>query len=104
MLVIDQSQNDGAVEVQAGDSFRIELSENPTTGYRWYLNPLVETSLRVVENSFELAQGGYGAGGVRHWTLSADRAGVVRIQIERKRGRQAPPAEIFTVTIDVKAC
>jgi inhibitor of cysteine peptidase len=101
MLVIDQTRNGGTVDVPAGDTFRIQLSENPTTGYRWQLAPPAD-AVRVVEDAFEIAQDKPGAGGVRHWTFTAERAGVVTLQFERKRAWEAQAAETFTVTIDVK--
>jgi inhibitor of cysteine peptidase len=102
MLVIDQSRNGGTVDVQAGDSFLIQLHENPTTGYRWHLPLPVDPALRVVGDSFEISQDKLGAGGVRQWTLTADHPAIVRLQIERKPAWETQAAEVFTVTIDVK--
>jgi inhibitor of cysteine peptidase len=102
MLVINQSRNGGTVDVQAGDSFLIQLYENPTTGYRWHLPSPVDPALRVVDDSFEISQNKSGAGGVRHWTLTADHPAIVRLRIERKRAWETRAAEVFTVTIDVK--
>lgn len=102
MLVIDQSQNGAAAEVAAGDAFQIQLSENPTTGYRWYQTSPGDGSFRVVEDTFELSQGGLGGGGLRHWTFVADNPAVVMLRFERKRGWQTQSVETFAVTIDVK--
>lgn len=102
MLVIDQSRNGLAVEVPAGEPFRIELFENPTTGYRWHLVSPTDTALRVLEDSFEASQDKRGAGGMRQWTFSVDHPAVVQMQIERKRAWETQAAEVFTVTIDVK--
>ena len=87
----------------AGDTFRIELYENPTTGYRWQLASPASAAVRVVDDAFEVAQDKPGAGGVRHWTFVADRPAVVTLQFDRKRAWETQAAEIFTVTIDVKA-
>lgn len=103
MLVIDQSRNGDTVDVVAGEPFRIQLSENPTTGYRWQLASPAHAELRVVDDAFALAQDKPGGGGMRHWTFVADHPAVVTLQFERKRSWETQAAETFTVTIDVKA-
>jgi len=103
MLVIDQSRNGDTVDVVAGEPFRIQLSENPTTGYRWQLASPASAELRVGDDAFALSQDKPGGGGVRHWTFTADRPAVVTLQFERKRAWETQAAETFTVTIDVKA-
>ncbi len=102
MLVIDQARNGETVDVAAGEPFRIQLYENPTTGYRWQLAPPAD-AVRVVDDAFEVTQDKPGAGGVRHWTFTAERPAVVKLQFERKRAWETQAAEVFTVTIDVKA-
>lgn len=103
MLLIDQSQNGGTVQVQAGETFRLQLSESPTTGYRWHLASPTDAALRLVDDSFEVSQDKPGAGGLRHWTFTAERPAVVTLQFDRKRAWETQAAETFTVTIDVKA-
>jgi len=103
MLVIDQTQNNGAAEVFVGDSFRIQLSENPTTGYRWHLQSAVAPALSILEDSFEVAGSAYGSGGVRHWTFMANNPAVVALRIERRRGWQSQPVETFETTVTVRA-
>jgi len=102
MLVIDQSQNGDTVDVVAGEPFRIQLYENPTTGYRWQLVSPTTAELRVVDDAFALSQDKPGGGGMRHWTFAADRPAVLALQFERKRAWETQAAETFTVTIDVK--
>lgn len=102
MVVIDQSCNGGAVEVPVGEPFRVELFENPTTGYRWQLVSPADAGLRVLEDSFEASQNKPGAGGARHWTFVADHSAVVSLRFERKRSWEAQPAETFTVDVKVE--
>jgi inhibitor of cysteine peptidase len=103
MLVIDQTQNNAAVDVLVGESFKVQLSENPTTGYRWHMQSTVAPELRITEDSFEASSSGYGGGGVRHWTLVADKPAVAALRIDRKRSWRPEPVETFTVTITAKA-
>jgi inhibitor of cysteine peptidase len=102
MLVIDETWNHRDAEVAAGDTMKLELSENPTTGYRWRI-PDVGPGLRILDDSFEAPTGGPGSGGVRRWTLAADKAGTIPLRLELKRGWQPDPAQTFTVTFVVKA-
>lgn len=104
MLVIDQARNGGTVEVKAGEPFRVQLNENPTTGYRWYLASPADAALRVVEDTFDpAAPDKRGAGGMRHWTFTADRPAVVKLRFERKRAWEPQAAESFAVTVAAAA-
>jgi inhibitor of cysteine peptidase len=103
MLVIDQTQNNRTFEVLVGDSFQVQLSENPTTGYRWHLRSDVAPALRILEDSFTASTGGPGGGGLRHLTFVAERPAVVELQIELKRSWQPQSVAAFGATIDVKA-
>jgi hypothetical protein len=57
MLIIDESWNDRDAELSIGDTLRLELSENPTTGYRWRM-PEVGLALRILEDPYEAPTGG----------------------------------------------
>lgn len=102
MLVIDQKQNNGVIEVRAGDSFRLQLYENPTTGYQWHLPSPIDPALRILDDSFEGSDGGYGSGGIRRWTFVADHPSVIPLEIGLKRSWQPLPVQTFKVTVNVK--
>jgi inhibitor of cysteine peptidase len=103
MLAIDHTQNNGNAEVHVGDSFQVQLAENPTTGYRWHIKSFGDPALRIIDDSFAASQGGYGGGGMRHWTFEADHPAVVPLCFELKRSWQPQSVEIFNVTVNVKA-
>jgi predicted secreted protein len=102
MLVIDQKQNNGVVEVPAEDSFRLELHENPTTGYQWHLPSPIDPALRILDDSFERSDGGYGSGGIRRWTFVAERPSVIALEIGLRRSWEPLPVQTFKITVDVK--
>ena len=102
MLVIDETWNNRETEVAVGETLKLALSENPTTGY-WWRMPDVGPALRIVDDLFEAPTGGPGSGGVRSWTLAADKAGTIPLQLELKRSWQPSPAQTFKVTLVVKA-
>ncbi len=103
MLAIDHTQNNGTAEVHVGDKFQVQLAENPTTGYRWHLKSFGDPALRVIDDSFAASQGGYGGGGMRHWTFMADHPAVVPLCFELKRSWEPQAAEIFKISIGVTA-
>jgi inhibitor of cysteine peptidase len=102
MLIIDETWNGREAEVVVGDVLKLELSENPTTGYRWRM-PDVGLTLRILNDSCQAAAKGPGSAGVRRWTLAADKDGVVPLRLGLKRSWQSEPAQTFTVTLAVKA-
>jgi inhibitor of cysteine peptidase len=103
MLVIDQARNNGAAEASVGDTFRVQLSENPTTGYRWHLQSVGYSVLRVIDDSFEASAGGSGVGGIRRWIFVADHLGLMVLKMELRRSWQPQAVDTFSVTIHVKA-
>jgi inhibitor of cysteine peptidase len=103
MMVIDQTQNNGSVEVSVGASFRVQLAENPTTGYRWQLQSAGAPALRMTEDSFEAPTGKPGGGGIRYWTFVADQPAAAVLKMELKRSWQPQPVDSFSATVNVKA-
>jgi predicted secreted protein len=103
MLVIDQSRNNGTADLSVGDSLRVQLSENPTTGYRWHLQSDGAPALRLVEDSMESPGSRPGAAGTRYWMFTAVAAGSVALRIELRRSWQPESIGTFEVKVDVKA-
>ena len=75
------STDDKVIDAKSGDLIRINLSENPTTGYKWKLeNPFEKNngvySVQMDDFSQEAAQEGMaGAKGTRTIVIKADKAG-----------------------------
>jgi len=103
MLIIDQTRNNGSADLFVGDSFRVQLSENPTTGYRWQLRSDGAPTLRLVRDSFEAPGSPPGSGGMRYWIFAAASAGSVALNIELRRSWQPQAISTFDVTVSVKA-
>lgn len=100
---------EGTIEVQAGEEFRFDLGENPSTGYLWRFTRRPDPSVvRVLGDDFELEEGGEdrdGAGGTRRFTFRAGRPGRTRIAMEDvftggERGRR--PVDTLDVTVVVE--
>jgi inhibitor of cysteine peptidase len=105
MLTIDETYDNGVARARVGDPIRLQLSENPTTGYRWQMQPDVTAGLRILADSFEasVAGAGAGAGGVRFWTIVADEPGKAVLRLELKRSWEKTSTRTFSVTIEAEA-
>ena len=79
----DQSANGSTVVLAAGQALLIELAENPTTGYRWVMQPC--SGLRLDENTFAPGGAGIGAGGIRQLKLSATATGAHRLTLIQRQ-------------------
>jgi inhibitor of cysteine peptidase len=103
MFVIDQTRNNSAIEISVGDSFRVQLSENPTTGYRWHLQTSVDPTLRLIQDAFESSGSAPGGGGLRCWNFVADHPGSTELGMDLRRSWQPQPVNSFAVTVNVRA-
>lgn len=103
MLEIDATRNGEKLEVTVGESIELRLSENPTTGYRWYLDLPDGSALKCERDLFEPTQQAPGAPGVHRWQLSAVEEGVARVELHRRRSWERGAVETFGITVRVKA-
>jgi inhibitor of cysteine peptidase len=103
MIKINDADNGGKAEPRVGESFEVQLPENPTTGYVWHLHLPVDPFLEVEEDSFAGSQGAYGIGGLRRWRFRALQEGVITLEIEHRRSWEPKAVETFKVTVEVKA-
>jgi len=101
MLVIDKTHNGGSANVTAGEPFRVELPENPTTGFTWHLQDTPTT--RLLSDTSATSGTEFGRGGMRQWTLEATQAGSATLTMELRRGGQVQPSDTFQVTVNARA-
>lgn len=102
MLQIDKTQNGQEQEVPVGETFEVRLAENPTTGYRWFLNDTGQLALSVEDDSFEPSTAAVGGGGTRLWRFRAAHAGVARLVLDHKREWEPRAADTFRLTVHVR--
>ena len=55
MLRLDENHNGGSVDLVVGETFELSLAENPTTGYRWQVDPAPPPVLGVASLSTRVA-------------------------------------------------
>jgi len=105
-ITITQADKGKTFEVRPGDTLRVELAENPTTGYRWAIDRTDERIVELAGSEYQPApSSGVGGGGLRTFTFKALRPGAARVELKYWREWQGDSSivERFDCTIDVKA-
>ena len=103
-------EDDGTVEVEAGDRFRIELAANPGVGDDWSLAQEPDPSVAVlVADGFESDAGEdvVGAEGAEYFVFEAPAAGTTEIEFQYcYRGcgsaEGEPPERLVTFDVVVR--
>ncbi len=120
LLELDESHDDKTVSAFVGQEIVICLKGNPTTGYSWGAGKIEgdalgqvgevkyvsdQPSRRVPGRVGRIIAQKVGVGGKYIFTFGARKTGTSKLTLEYKRGweKDNPPAETFTLTVDVKA-
>ena len=102
-IVVKQKNIGTTVSARVGDSLRVELPENPTTGFRWVPAELNAGIVDLRADDF-LPVGGtaVGAGGVRVFRFHVKGTGSSRLQFKLSRAWESGvPSQLFEIQIDV---
>jgi inhibitor of cysteine peptidase len=84
-----EKDNGTSVQLRRGAKITIELSENPTTGYRWMISSIDEAFLVPEGDAFLTGdQMGLGGGGVRRFFFRAKEPGYTALNLINKRAWQ----------------
>jgi len=108
-IALDKSANGRTVTPAPGQQVVISLKGNPTTGYSWSCGKIEGDAVAAVGKiKYVTDQSGprrMGAGGTFVATFKAAKIGKSKITLEYKRPweKDKPPAETFTVTVEVKS-
>jgi len=94
------------VRVSSGETFKLILDANPTTGYKWQLaKPLDEYYVRLKNSDYKPPDKQYvGAPGKEIWTFKARVKGKTKIlfQYIRPWEKNAPPARTRTFKVIIE--
>jgi inhibitor of cysteine peptidase len=92
------------IEVASDSRIVVRLPENPSTGYRWELEPPLETVLKLIRDSHQPpARSVPGAGGIRVFEFRARSAGSALIHLRLRRPWESErPHGVFEVTVCVR--
>ena len=109
MISIDDSFNERAVAVRAGETIEVTLAENASTGYRWIVSSdrgsRLDDALREVGQTAQAEGTRPGMPGVRCFRFEALAAGYAELQLEYRRTWEmaAEPARTFRLRVEVRA-
>ena len=109
VVTVNEAYNGKQIELCAGDTLKIELESNPTTGFMWTLVANSgEGVLQKVDNSFEadktVGPAVCGAGGKEVWTFKALAAGETTVSMEYSQNWEGgiKAVQSFDLTVVIK--
>jgi inhibitor of cysteine peptidase len=104
MLSLTENDNGRSVELRAGDTVRIGLPENATTGFRWAIDRYDEGLVEPVESEPHYAAGAVGSGGTSTFTFRGKKGGSGEIVLKHWRHWEgdASVTSRFRVRVSVK--
>lgn len=96
--------NGKTVTVNKDCEVRVQLTENPTTGYMWELSAPGLTLISDKYNPDEVPEGMVGSGGVHEWVYKAENTGIFTITGIYKRSWEETSTDDTTweATVTVK--
>jgi inhibitor of cysteine peptidase len=108
-MVYGENQNGQTIRLVPGETVKLQLDSNPSTGYQWTIFGHPDQSMVAVqENDFQSASAQkkavVGAGGVQSWTIKALKAGKTELTLWYCRPWESKIAERQChLTIEVTA-
>lgn len=98
----DRASAQAPLEIARGDTVRLVLDENPTTGFRWTVAATDGVPVEVAGSDF--APGPTtrpGAGGRREFRLHAPRPGAAEVRLELSRSWSGERADTLRLTLRI---
>ena len=106
---VDEHNSGDTIHVLPGETIRVKLRSNPSTGFSWALGPIEEGKLETSgESEFEAdshREGEAGYGGCEIWTFKAERSGETEISLSYARPweDERPAAKTFNLHVVIGA-
>ena len=105
---VDEENNGNTIHVLPGETIRVKLRSNPSTGYSWELGPIEDGILETSgESEFEAdphREGEAGYGGCEIWKFKAEQSGETEISLFYARSwEDKEPAKTFKLHIVIGA-
>ena len=87
------------ITLKVGETHRIELPSNPTTGYSWFPTKKIDDSphINLVKTGYEPGKAVVGGGGTQYWEIKGKAKGTSMLIFQKKR-----PWEKKTKPVDVR--
>ncbi len=106
---VDEENNGNTIHVLPGETIRVKLRSNPSTGFSWALGPIEEGKLETSGESEFAAdphrEGEAGYGGCEIWTFKAEQSGETEISLiyARPWEDERPAAKTFRLHVVIGA-
>lgn len=104
--VLKEAANGKTVTLKVGESAKIELAGNITTGYKWNVISIDENVVKIAKNKYEdsASERPIGAGGVRKITLTALKKGKTELVLAYKRSweKNVKPLKEYKLSLVVE--
>jgi inhibitor of cysteine peptidase len=102
-MILVASDSGRTLELSLNETLEIELSENPTTGYRWQISQNGAPVLELAGDTFQLgSSSGIGGGGTRKLEFHSNVAGATTLRIVYGRpGVKDSIKQEFTLNLHV---
>jgi len=100
---VDKSKMDKEITASIGDTVKIEMASNVTTGYKWEQackikpNVLEFVNSEYIENKH--ATGMVGVGGKEIWTYIAKEKGEIYLYFKYQKGEESGKEKYFQVIV-----
>ena len=105
VVTLRTEANGTSVTLQPGQTLKVTLPSNPSTGYSWQIASLPECLESAGESEFEseAEEGVVGAGGTETLTFEAVEAGDAMLELEYRRPWETgvEPADTFSADVTV---
>ncbi len=106
VITLTQADRGKSITLQQGQTLVVQLSENPTTGFRWAIDRNDDAILALHDSDYVMATGsGIGGGGQRTFTFTAQQPGSVHLQLKLWREWEGDTSVIerFDAAVEVRS-
>ena len=104
-IILTKEDNDSSLIVNRGDTLRIILQENPTTGYTWQVDGELPPQLKEVSSEQKKTyKGSLGGAGKRILDFSIEATGKAKLSLKywQPRSGEASVSERFCVSLEIE--
>lgn len=102
MLLLLETDNGQTVNTRVGDSVRIRLPENATTGYRWAIERYDENLIKALATEPRYTSPAVGSGGEVDFSFETTTAGSGEIALKQWKSWEGDPSVIARFRIRLK--
>ncbi|OPY29935.1 MAG: Chagasin family peptidase inhibitor I42 [Methanocella sp. PtaU1.Bin125] len=101
MQSFNQTDNGKTITVKPGETIKIQLDENPTTGYSWAFN--ATPGLTIAQDVYHEPDSDLvGAGGVHEWQIKATGTGNQQVSAVYRRSWEPVTGSEDTFVLNIK--